>query len=418
MIDIQMLRCMRVRSDYNRIASAVTASALDMKTRAMMDAIGRYYKKFPTHNQIEFTTFTPFVFNTALGTVHPDDKVVYTNMIKAMASKYPDEATRHGIFESIHDLNLVHKVSAMVERYNNGDDLQIVSELAHAVDTYKTALGVTSMPEVAENIDELLENLDNDVGVHWRLPCLNKAMRPLRGGDFGIIAARPDQGKTSFLSSELTYMAPQLPTGRPILWLNNEGPGFRIRPRLMQAALDCTESQLVAFKNDNELYPKYWETMGGRDRIRVMDIHGYSNGQVEQLIEQTTPGLVVFDMIDNVRGFGDSARNDIQLERMYQWAREMAVKHDFIGLATSQISAEGENEQWPQQSFLKDSKTGKQGACEFIMMIGSIEKEASYANTRWISLPKNKLRKSTSGGALKETLRFDRDRARFHEVVV
>lgn len=411
MIDIQLLRMMRARSDYNRIVSTVTINALDTNTRLLLEGIGRYYKKFPTHDRIDFPTFTPYFL--AINRLNDDDKEVFTNIIRNMAKQYPDEATRHGIMENLHELNLAHKVSTMVERYNSGEDIQIAQELSGAVDKYKKELGVTKMPEVSENIDELLDNVGNDEGVHWRLPCLNRAMRPLRGGDTVIVAARSDQGKTSFFASEVTFMAPQLPEGRCVLWLNNEGPGYRIRPRLMQAAMGCLFRELAEMREEGTLYDRYYEAIGGANRIRVMDVHGFNTAGIEALIQQTNPGIVISDMIDNIRGFSSEARTDLQLEKMYQWMRELSVKYDFINLPSSQISAEGENVIYPSQSMLKDSKTGKQGASDAILMIGSKENDLSYASTRWLSLPKNKLRKATSGGALQESVRFDRDRVRF-----
>lgn len=415
MIDIQLLRLMRVRSDYNRIIGAVNVEALEPKTRSMVRAIDKYYKKHNGHGQIDFSVFIPFMERNVYPDLSTEDKQVYRGIIKNMSVKYPDDETRKAIMESIHELNIVHKMFNIAEAYNDGEDIDPIEEIHMALDKYKLGVGVASMPEVGEDIDELLDNMGNDEGIHWRLPCLNECMRPMRGGDFGILAARPDQGKTSFLCSELTFMAPQLPEGRPILWLNNEGPGFAIRPRLMQAALNCTTQQLLDKKAAGTLYDEYHEAVGGKDRVRIMDIHGYNIGQVESLIEDTTPGIVVYDMIDNIYGFGDAARTDLQLEKMYQRARELAVKYDAFALATSQISADGIDEQYPGLGQLKDSKTGKQGACDFQLMIGSLETKPEFAHSRWLSLPKNKLRRIKSRKLLDQVV-FDRDKARYREI--
>jgi replicative DNA helicase len=344
-----------------------------------------------------------------------DELEVYRQIVKNMAKNYPDEETRGWIMESIQEHNLAHSAYTVLEDYSGGGEVDLPNELKAILDRHEQAIGRMTLPEVGENIDALLEDMSNDEGVHWRLECLRKVMRPFRGGDFGILAARPDQGKTSFLCSELTYMAPQLPEDRPIVWFNNEGPGFAIRPRLMQAALDCSTSQLVEKKDAGTLYDEYEEAVGGKNKIRIMDIHGYNTGQVEALIAETNPGLIVYDMIDNIHGFGDAARTDLALERMYQWAREKAVKYDAIAFATSQISAEGIDERFPGLGMLKDSKTGKQGACEFQLMIGSMETKPEFSNTRWLSLPKNKLR-ALKSPRLMEQVTFDRDNARYRDI--
>lgn len=212
-------------------------------------------------------------------------------------------------------------------------------------------------------------------------------------------------------------MAGQMPPDRNVLWLNNEGPGKRIIPRLYQAATGLSMTQMKEEHSANRLEQAYIEVVGRRDRIRVMDIHGWGNAQVEQLIEEHNAGVCVFDMIDNINGFGSEARTDLQLEAMYQWGRERMVKFDCIGLASSQISAEGDNMQFPPMSALKDSKTGKQGACDFQIMIGSVN-DPNMRNSRFIGIPKNKLRRADGPGNPQQEVLFDGTRSRYLDIQV
>ena len=161
----------------------------------------------------------------------------------------------------------------------------------------------------------------------------------------------------------------------------------------------------------------YSSAMGGNpEAIKVYDVHGFWNHELEDLVRQVPPAVIIFDMVDNV-SFGGAVSNNGQrtdqlLEAMYQWARIMAVKHDCVVLATSQISADGENLSYPTLSMLKDSKTGKQGAADFILTIGS---QDTMPNTRFLGLTKNKL--SVEGGpkAPKIETHFDGLRGRFRE---
>jgi replicative DNA helicase len=120
-------------------------------------------------------------------------------------------------------------------------------------------------------------------------------------------------------------------------------------------------------------------------------------------------------MIDNIRGFGSEARTDLQLEEMYKWARERSVKYDAIGLATSQISAEGDGLQFPTLSMLKDSKTGKQGACDFQLMIGA-SNDPNLEYSRYLSLPKNKLRRDGQPSDPRCEVRFQPNLARYEDI--
>ncbi|WP_429498830.1 hypothetical protein ACQUFY_05890 [Robbsia andropogonis] len=89
---------------------------------------------------------------------------------------------------------------------------------------------------------------------------------------------------------------------------------------------------------------------------------------------------------------GDSERTDQILEALYQRARIWAVKYDCAVLATSQLNGDAEGEIYPKLSHLANSKTGKAGAADFVLMLGrSLSPELQ--NSRFISLPKNKKRR-------------------------
>jgi replicative DNA helicase len=167
--------------------------------------------------------------------------------------------------------------------------------------------------------------------------------------------------------------------------------------------------------------PQYLTLVGGVDvwdRIRIMDIHDYWHHEVEDIIKDQKPGLVVFDMIDNIRFGGDVGNNgqrtDQLLEAMYQWARVLGVKYDHPVLATSQISADGDGEIWPTLGQLKDSKTGKQGAADFILTLGA-SNDPSLASQRFLGMTKNKLRRSKGKKSPQTEVYFDELRGRYVE---
>jgi replicative DNA helicase len=64
--------------------------------------------------------------------------------------------------------------------------------------------------------------------------------------------------------------------------------------------------------------------------------------------------------------------------------------------------------------MLKDSKTGKQGACDFQLMIGSIS-DPAFVYSRFLSLPKNKLMRPDGKKDPKAEVNFDPVRARYED---
>tara|TARA_R110000851_G_scaffold193423_2_gene344152 strand:+ start:115 stop:810 length:696 start_codon:yes stop_codon:yes gene_type:complete len=210
---------------------------------------------------------------------------------------------------------------------------------------------------------------------------------------------------------------------RPILWFNNEGEGNRIIKRLYQSALDCTIDELLTQQQAGVLQDNFAATLAGR--IRVVDCHDWDTKMVEAVIAETNPSLVVYDMIDNIEFAGlltqgKNSRTDQILEEKYKWCRKTGVKYGHPMIATSQISAEveqqPETQMWPPQHALKDSKTGKQGAVDLMIMLGK-SADIGQANSRYISTPKNKLMRTSGSTEIRAQVNFDKMRGRYRDPV-
>ncbi|SEN68637.1 replicative DNA helicase [Pseudorhodobacter antarcticus] len=414
MIDLQLLRILKHKSDYLRIRGRVPTSALDPQTNAILADFGKYFDMFPDQERIDHATFLP-VFRSRHPNLTAEQSTAYDGILSNVMTKDVPEDVKKGIMRSMLELRMGTDLANLLAKFDAGDLSNIQGEITRLVDGFKADAGIREIDYIRDDIGDLLREEIDDSGLSWRLECLNQSCRGLRGGDFGIIAGRPDKGKTTFIASELTHLAAQLPTGQNAIWLNNEGPGKRIIPRLYQAALGATMSELIKMDGGGNIRDAYISIMGAIDRIRVIDVHNADCFTVEGIIEKQEPGLVVYDMIDNIRGFGDSARTDLGLERMYQWGRELAVKYDHAGLATSQISNEGDGLQFPTLGMLKDSKTGKQGACDFMMMIGA-SNDPGLAGVRYIGMPKNKIRREGAPQDPRATVQYSPQKARYEDI--
>lgn len=391
-LDLMLLRIVKKREDFYRVRGRIPDSAIDAQTRALMADYGKFFEKFPDAKEINFDEFLP-MFRAWHTTLTDEQRATYEAILRN-ASKPVEDGTRSVIMREVLELRLATELANLAVQHEEGNIPNLFAQTRKIMDAFKADVGIKEGSYIDDDIDDLLRETASTEGVKWRLRCLNESMRPLQPGDFGIIAGRPDRGKTTFIASEITHMAGQLPMDQNVLWLNNEGPGKRIIPRLYSSALGVNRTMLMQLMEKRMLKEMYRRVMGRMDRIRVVDIHGKDNFSVEQEIEAHNAGIVIYDMIDNIRGFGDAARTDLGLERMYQWAREFAVSHGHIAMATSQISNDGDGMQFPTLGMLKDSKTGKQGACDFQIMIGA-SNDPGYENTRWIGTPKNKLRLDT-----------------------
>ncbi len=389
--------------------------ALQEKTGLILKDFEEYFKQFVSHESIDQETFTTMFFTFLHPTMDGEVKVYYRALLTRVLTEDVEDDTRKGLTSRILELEYATKVGNIVKKYDSGDDIDVGRAVEEATETLKVELDrKVRIPWVQDSILDLLSLEDETHGLRWRLDCLNASMRPLRAGDFGLICARPDAGKTTFLTDQLSFMAAQLPADQHIVWLNNESVGQRIVTRTYQSALDCSISELKKMKDKGTVVKKYIKSVGAIDKIRVLDIHDCWNYEVSDILKELNPGLVVFDMIDNVRfgGLSAGSRTDQALEAMYQWARTLGVRINCPILATSQVSAEGDGMAYPAMHMLKDSKTGKQGAVDFIMMLGRNANEMTESS-RFISLPKNKLIREDGLKDPRAEVLFDYIRGRF-----
>lgn len=258
-----------------------------------------------------------------------------------------------------------------------------IEELASAVaKPHDSKSQSTSRCWITSSLKELREHTVAKGGLYWPLKSLNSSLGPLRKGDFGFVFARPETGKTTFLSHIATFMAGQ--TDRPILWFNNEEQGEKVRVRSYQSTLGLTTPQLFKHVDDNER--RYLEAT--KKNILLYDDASIYRGDVETIIKEHQPSLVIFDQIDKIRGF-DADRPDLVFGRIYQWARELAKLYCPI-IGTCQSDGTGEGVKWLTMSHVAEAKTSKQAEADWILGIGK-SNEGGTEDVRFFNISKNKL---------------------------
>lgn len=235
---------------------------------------------------------------------------------------------------------------------------------------------------VEEGLSDLIEQTYKQPGLRWRMDCLNKSLGSLRQGDFGFVFARPETGKTTFLASEVSFMAEQ--TDRPVIWFNNEEGGKKVKIRVYQGSLGVELDQLAVDPDGKET--EYLARTG--NRIKIVDRKAITKTFVENILKKYKPALVLFDQIDKIMGF-KADREDLMLGAIYQWARELAKQYcPIIGICQS--DGTGENVRYLTMSHVANSKTAKQAEADWILGIGCIH-DTGWEEIRFLNISKNKL---------------------------
>ncbi len=419
-MDALLLHALSDKVKHNSLRHAVPQGMLAPDTSALLQWYAAYFAAFPERERVDVDELQSLI-RLRSGNASPESMAITMHLTEQLRKK-PDDVALNGILGQLVELDLSGRSAALIERYQAGEEIDLAYELSRLAQAAVRQKAVSTGEDyIRTNIRELLAEVANDSGLKLRRwACTRDHILGLQPGASLAIAARPDKGKTSLVAAILTDFAPQVHQmyggERPILWLNNEGPGKRIIPRVYQAALGKDLNEIMAMSNANELDAAYAAAIGSWDMIRIKDMHGASMAQVEQIIEQQRPAVVVADMLANFRlgGPQNGANKADGVEQLWQEWREIMVRHEAIGIATVQISAEGGNMLYPPYSAMKDSKTGIQGATDVILMMGALDM-AEAQSLRGISTVKNKFAAPGKPSQVQAELYFDGSRCVFND---
>lgn len=413
-----ILQALTDKARYRALRDAVPVSMLSPESQTVLAWYPLYFQAYPEHERIDWAAMDALV---KLRSGYNAEQMAIMRHALAQAAAPVDEVAVKGVVNSLYERDFSGRAAALIARYQAGEEVDLVYELHRMTDsTARTLAQSTSAQWIDDSIEDILKQEEKDYGLKFPTSVLSGAIKGVLGGASVAIAGRPDKGKTSLIAFILAHFAKQLDNyfdpERPILWLNNEGKGQRIVPRIYQAALGVDMDELVAMSNAGTLRERYESVVGRVDRIRVKDMHGASFAQIEQVIEAMRPCVVVWDMMANFRlgsssGGGNKAD---EIEEKWQVAREMAVRHDFVSLGTVQISNEGGNMLYPPYSALKDSKTGIQGATDIILMLGALD-SPEMAQLRGFSTPKNKYQMPGKPSHVQSEVYFHASKCQFQD---
>lgn len=418
-MDVRILKALANRQRFRTLEAFVPKDMATPEALAMMRWFACYYSTFPEHEEVDVDQLLWLIKERSTG---QSPEAVAVTLAYANQLRQPiDETSVKGAIATLYDLDFVGQAGAILSAYDNGDDIDPVHMLEDLARRAKRAKANGKADDYERtSIGDILREVENDAGLKFtHIPVLYETLRGLTPGASIAVAARPDKGKTSFIAAALAAFAPQCVRdygeNRPILWLNNEGTAKRIKPRLYQAALHMTLEEIITLEREDRLEGAYMQALGIPDLeyIRVKDIHGSNLAQVEQVIEDMQPSVVVYDMLANVRMNMQAGGNKADaVEAAWQSVREIAVRYQHVAISTIQMSAEGDNQLYPGYSALKDSKTAVQGAADVILMLGSLN-DPSLQAMRGIATPKNKFAMTGKPSHVQAEIYFDGARCVF-----
>ncbi len=415
MLELTLLKLLCNRAMYEQYHLYIDPKSLTIEAAVLFNSFGKYFDAFPDEQNIDLTVFTTWFYQVDHADMASEVKELYRIVFTRLADT-ADATKPELINDIIKGLTRQRYADLLAREVTSGEwDPQNILRL---VDEYTRSEAVSERDDFEPNDpNSFMRVLDKDHGLQWRLNCIQSTLGSLVPGEFGIIAAGKDTGKSAFLISEVVNFAHQLTEGT-ILWFTTEQPPKKVFTRIYGAILGCAPEALSKDKSD--LLATYTNFMNGnKDRVKIIDAQGLSTSSIAAKIQRHRPKLVVIDMLDHIKLKGGSEKNDWRyLQQLYHAIRMLARDCPILG--TSQVDAQtsgvyGPNcrpphvpgDRWCIKyidfKMLEGSKIGKQGASDFIITIG---KDDKHLKTRYIHIPTSK-----TGKTIKSEVSFDVDTA-------
>ena len=378
---------------YQNYSPFIRTEALSREAQMILKDIGVFYGQFTDQTEIDPDRFVTW-FNQVQ---HPEltetQSQLYAELFRRVSEQELEQSDEYiqGILTHFKTEDFKARITSYLEKKDWDPE-----HLKELVEQYQKEVQIDAMGEFEENsLGMMLAKETRHEGLQWRLNSLRKSIGPIIAGDFGVVAAYVETGKSSWLASEVAHFAHQVTEG-DVLWFNNEQTNDRVQKRIWCAALGVSEATLASDPNlYTQLYTQYMN--GDINRVKVFDCYDMSVNDIRKKMDKYNPKLVVIDMIDHLKGGGDDKNADWRrLQKLYYETRRLARVCPVLGASQCNSSVTWMDYETQTTKFqhyismkqLAGSGQGKQEAMDFMITIG---KDEAYPKTRYLHVCKNKL---------------------------
>jgi len=258
----------------------------------------------------------------------------------------------------------------------------LVNQYSEAIN--KTDIGLSDDEEyISPDIASLVNKNTADSNVIFLAPkSLNNR---LRGGvpkpRLVIASARPESGKTAFCVSSACANAF---LGKKVLYYQNEESIVDVVIRAVSNLSGMDYDSIV------ENPEKAQEIADSRGLGNIVFKYATRNNlsELNALMNKHKPDFVIVDQLRNLQMKTDGLTE--LLERASKGLRTLAAKHNCVVLGVTQAGESAQNKAVLSMSDIDSSKTGLQGACDILLLMGNTP-QLEADNRRCLTLAKNKV---------------------------
>jgi len=383
-LELNLLASTLKSKNWEKIKNFITPQMFPKEWRSIAQAITEAHLRYENIEVLD---------NQAVLAVHkmmfpamPDSKDEDAKQLIGSLCNVPDmdDGLAYDYAKTFWERSMAKLIGEKAVQFWVGDDPNAFADIAKLMDrvTNNSMEGHETFTIVKDTFEELMESTSKPPEFLFGVPTLEEHLSGMNRGDFGIIFARPEVGKTSFCSH---LVAQYLAQGKKVHYWANEELAKKVKLRITTAFFGVDKYTLAENKHD---YKETYDSVIGSNLV-VIDSVGTDITELGSFTALNKPDVILIDQLDKVKIGGDFGRGDERLKELYVSGRELAKRNDCLVWAVSQANYEAHQREIIDFSMMDNSRTGKAGEADVILGIG--KGLGVEDNTRFLTISKNKV---------------------------
>tara|TARA_R110002074_G_scaffold100776_1_gene217679 strand:+ start:1078 stop:2298 length:1221 start_codon:yes stop_codon:yes gene_type:complete len=383
-LELNLLASTLKTKNWEKIKNFITPQMFPKEWRSIAQAITEAHLRYENIDVLDDKAV--LAVHKMMFPAMPDSKDEDAKQLIGSLCNVPDmdDGLAYDYAKTFWERSMAKLIGEKAVQFWVGDDPNAFADIAKLMDrvTNNSMEGHETFTIVKDTFEELMESTSKPPEFLFGVPTLEDHLPGMNRGDFGIIFARPEVGKTSFCSH---LVAQYLAQGKKVHYWANEELAKKVKLRITTAFFGVDKHTLVENKHD---YKETYDSVIGSNLV-VIDSVGTDITELGSFTALNKPDVILIDQLDKVKIGGDFGRGDERLKELYVSGRELAKRNDCLVWAVSQANYEAHQRKIIDFSMMDNSRTGKAGEADVILGIG--KGLGVEDNTRFLTISKNKV---------------------------
>jgi len=383
MIEKQLINLLLDKDFYEENKGRVSKTMFTNGTGTLYETITKAHANSDKSLTIEeIATLHTEVYNPALTRVAREN---FRDLLEDIKNETPNKKIATTILRELHKQAIAKKIAVMAtDMYNNTsetgfNDIQLLIDESSGVNKEE-------YENVTDDINLLIDALKDNTKWKFNLSELRDRVNGIGDGNFLIVFARPESGKTAFWVNMVAGQGGFASQGAKVCALINEEPAIRTQMRLVSAHTGMTFAEI---RQNPVRAGELWSQI--KTNMRILDTIDWSLDKIDSYVAKEKPDILIIDQLDKVHISGTFARTDEKLRAIYIGAREIAKRRSCALVGISQASADASGKMDLTFDMMENSKTGKAAEADIIIGVGFRNQLDIDQDVRSVAVSKNKI---------------------------